>query len=143
MKLLLVRHASAGERDEWRGDDDLRPLDERGHRQAEGLVELLRPYAPEKIVSSPSLRCRETVEPLARALDLDVEDRQELAEGSSLQEVLDLAALLSEEVAAFCTHGDVVEEVVGRESKKGSTWVLEVDGEMLELREHLPAPKVS
>jgi phosphohistidine phosphatase SixA len=140
MKLLLVRHASAGDRDEWRGDDDLRPLDDRGHRQAEGLVDLLRPYAPERVVSSPSLRCRQTVEPLALALGLDVEDREELTEGSSLDEVVRLAAALADGVAAFCTHGDVVAEVVGRESKKGSTWILKVDKEKLEPLEHLPAP---
>ena len=39
--VLLVRHASAGDRDDWEGDDRVRPLDEIGHDQAEELVRLL------------------------------------------------------------------------------------------------------
>ena len=43
MRLLVVRHASAGDRSRWKGDDRLRPLDRRGRRQAEGLVTVLDP----------------------------------------------------------------------------------------------------
>lgn len=39
--LILVRHALAGSRQEWKGDDDLRPLDERGRAQAEVLATVL------------------------------------------------------------------------------------------------------
>ena len=35
--VLLVRHALAGRRDEWAGDDDVRPLDEAGGAQARAL----------------------------------------------------------------------------------------------------------
>jgi 8-oxo-(d)GTP phosphatase len=34
VRLVLVRHASAGDRPEWEGDDRLRPLDKRGRKQA-------------------------------------------------------------------------------------------------------------
>ena len=52
MTVLLLRHAWAGERDEWSGDDMLRPLDERGRLQALALRELSqRPIG--RIVSSP------------------------------------------------------------------------------------------
>ena len=34
MIVLLVRHARAGDRSEWEGDDRLRPLDKKGRRQA-------------------------------------------------------------------------------------------------------------
>jgi 8-oxo-dGTP diphosphatase len=70
MPLLLVRHASAGDRDEWDGDDRGRPLDDRGRKQAEELVERLAPYAIEAILSSPARRCVDTVEQLARARGL-------------------------------------------------------------------------
>ena len=139
MKILLVRHASAGDRDEWQGEDRLRPLDERGWRQAAGLVDLLRPFAPTGIFSSPSLRCRQTVEPLAEALSLPVQECNELEEGSSGDEVVRLATGISDEPAVFCTHGDVVEELVGRESKKGSAWLVRVEGGVVEPVEYVPA----
>ena len=140
MTILLVRHASAGERKEWNGDDRLRPLDELGQRQAEGLIELLEPHRPSRVLSSGSVRCRETVEPLSRALGLPLEERVELAEGASADEVQRLAAQLRDDVAVLCTHGDVVEDVLGEESEKGSTWIIRLEGGVLEPVEYLPPP---
>ena len=51
--LLFVRHGSAGDREQWVGDDRLRPLDEKGRRQAAELVTTLEPYAVERVLSSP------------------------------------------------------------------------------------------
>ena len=65
MIVLLVRHARAGDREKWEGDDRLRPLDRKGRRQAEGLVELLAEYPIERLLSSQYLRCIQTFEPLA------------------------------------------------------------------------------
>ncbi|MGH2977341.1 MAG: SixA phosphatase family protein [Gaiellaceae bacterium] len=79
---VLVRHASAGDRRDWAGDDRLRPLDARGRRQSAALVELLRPLEPRRIVSSPYVRCVQTVEPLAAALGRPVEQDDRLAEGA-------------------------------------------------------------
>jgi 8-oxo-dGTP diphosphatase len=138
MTILLVRHARAGKAKEWQGDDRLRPLDERGRAQAEGLVGLLRSYKPTAILSSGALRCVQTVEPLARALEQEVEGREELAEGSETDDVLRLVSSLPDEVAVLCTHGDVIQEVLGEESVKGSTWVLRLDGGELTRVEYLP-----
>jgi hypothetical protein len=68
-----------------------------------------------------------------------VQERRELAEGSTRGDVVQLAADLREESVVFCTHGDVVEELLGHESKKGSTWVLRIDGDDVEPLEHVPA----
>ena len=78
--MLLVRHAWAGSRDDWEGDDRERPLDERGVEQARELVERLAPFTITRILSSPYRRCVETVEPLARARGLEIEQRPELGE---------------------------------------------------------------
>jgi 8-oxo-dGTP diphosphatase len=71
--VVLVRHGRAGERAAWPGEDDLRPLDERGRKQADLLAELLPAYAPVRVVSPPVVRCVQTVSPLADALHLPVE----------------------------------------------------------------------
>jgi 8-oxo-dGTP diphosphatase len=138
--ILLVRHADAGDRTARVGDDATRPLDDRGRRQAEALVGQLEGRAVSRILSSPYVRCTQTVEPLALDRRLPVEHRQELAEGASRKDVLALVGeLKKDEPAVLCTHGDVVELLLGRGSEKGSTWVLESDGGDLAPVEYLPA----
>jgi 8-oxo-dGTP diphosphatase len=129
---VLVRHASAGDKRHWSGDDRLRPLDARGRDQAAKLVELLRPFGIRRVVTSPYARCVETVEPLAAALGLPLEHDDRLGEGMGSEGV----ELLREDGVAVCTHGDVVDAFVGRGLKKGAAVVLE-DGELVR---EIPAP---
>jgi phosphohistidine phosphatase SixA len=138
VRVLLVRHADAVDRGVWAGDDALRPLEDRGRRQARALVGQLDGREITRILSSPYLRCTQTVEPLALERRLPVEHRQELAEGAEREDALRLVGELGRgDSAVFCTHGDVVELLLGRGSEKGSTWVLEVDGETLTPAEYL------
>jgi phosphohistidine phosphatase SixA len=138
--VLLVRHARAGDRSEWEGDDRHRPLDKKGRRQAEGLVELLAEYPIDRILSSPAVRCTETVVPIATARALEVEEAAELAEGSLDADVLRLLSSLKSECVVLSTHGDVIDELVGEELKKGSTEVLELEGGRLRRVRHLGRP---
>ena len=130
MTSVLLRHASAGDRDHWDGPDHLRPLDERGRRQAAELVELLRPFGLRRVISSPYVRCVDTVVPLAAALGVPVEEDDRLAEGASSG----AEELLQEDGVLACTHGDVVYDVLGQDLKKGAAVVLK-DGKVVgELR---------
>jgi 8-oxo-dGTP diphosphatase len=127
---VLLRHASAGDRDHWDGPDVLRPLDERGRRQAAELVELLQPFGLRRVVSSPYTRCVDTVAPLAKALGVPLEEDERLAEGAAPG----ADELLREDGVLACTHGDVVVDVLGRGLKKGAAAVLQ-DGKVVgELR---------
>jgi len=66
--LILLRHASAGEKGNWPGDDQSRPLDAKGRADARGLGALLAFFAPRaRVLSSPAVRCTETVRPYAEA----------------------------------------------------------------------------
>jgi hypothetical protein len=85
--VVVVRHASAGDRGTWEGPDEDRPLDEVGHRQAVALVGLLRAYDIRRIHSSDFLRCRETVAPLATAQGLPVDVQPLLGEREGLADV--------------------------------------------------------
>jgi len=126
--VLLVRHARAGERAEWKGDDRLRPLDRKGQRQAEGLDALLAEYAIDRIVSSPYVRCVQTVEPLSQRRGLVIDEADELAEGALRGDVLRLLGALDVRCPVLCTHGDVVDELIGEEMKKGAAEELELEG---------------
>ena len=124
MPLLLVRHASAGDRDEWEGDDRERPLDDRGSTQAEELVERLRPYPIDAILSSPARRCVQTVEPLARARGLEIELRPELGEERQSAGVALVRSLAGCDVVV-CGHGGLERALPESPKwKKGAAFVI-------------------
>jgi 8-oxo-dGTP diphosphatase len=134
---VLLRHASAGDRDAWEDDDLLRPLDERGRRQALALRELAE-RGIGRIASSPYVRCIETVEPLAATLALAIEIDARLAEGANPDDALAFLAELDGGVA--CTHGDVVVALLGHSLKKGAAAIVEVEANGLRVLEKLPRP---
>lgn len=145
MAVLLLRHAKAGDRDAWEGPDDLRPLTAKGEAQADALVPLLGEFDIVRVVSSPYLRCSQTVAPLAAARGLAVEPSDELAEGAATEGLALVHSLLTGAGdTVLCTHGDVMEHVldglgVRRDgwARKGETWVLDAGG-----GRRIPAPAV-
>ncbi|WP_240506175.1 NUDIX hydrolase [Thermoactinospora rubra] len=113
--LLLVRHGSAGSREEWEGDDDLRPLDAEGLAQARTLATVLSAYAPELLLSSPSRRCVQTLEPYGTGIRLEPllsERQQDPVKTPELVRRLRVPAVVS-------SHGKVlphlIESLTGRE----------------------------
>lgn len=143
MPVLLVRHAVAADRHEWKGDDEQRPLRKRGRRQAEALVATLAGFEIERVLTSPFTRCVETVVPLAAARRCGVEETSALAEGAS-HDAVALVRSLAGRNAALCSHGDVIPRVLehlvvhdgldlGHDPRwgKASVWVLEDDGERI------------
>jgi phosphohistidine phosphatase SixA len=66
MPLYVVRHAHAGSRSAWLEDDRLRPLSDKGRLQAKAIAERIVPLGPSVLLTSPYLRCQQTLEPLAR-----------------------------------------------------------------------------
>lgn len=149
MPLLVVRHARAGRRSAYAGDDRDRPLSPRGRAQAEALVPLLEAYRPRRILSSPAVRCFETVRPLADALDLSIESVGELGEGNG-PAALRLLVRMAGETAVLSTHGDVADELLvalagdlpakARDKLrllKGEVWVVQSTGTAPEIVDHL------
>lgn len=141
-KVHLVRHAKAKNRVEWTEPDELRPLTKRGRREATALAERLEAEAPARLVSSPFVRCVQTFEPLAQALDLSIETTELLAEGADGHRALGLLVSLGHtESLASCTHGDVLYDVMRIVVASGvpldgpldvsvaSAWVLEIEGD--------------
>jgi 8-oxo-dGTP diphosphatase len=147
----VVRHAKAGSRSHWEGDDRKRPLSKKGALQAEAIA-LLGNLGIASIFSSPYLRCMQTVEPLARKLRLDVTPASDLAEGRGLRGLYRFFDDPALDRTVLCTHGDLMWELVEdltnrrvlpafREAfDKGSTWVVEVDGGSPVGARYIPAP---
>lgn len=148
MTVYLVRHAKAGSRHKWEGPDDQRPLTKTGRMQAGALAAWLADLDVEHVVSSPYVRCRQTVEPLAARLRLPVDLSDALAEGSPLTDALRLIEKFDDEVAVLCTHGDVLGDVLwhaehhgvrldGDGVEKGATWILELDAGAIVAARHV------
>jgi len=127
MPLLLVRHASAGDRATWRGDDRERPLDARGLTQAEKLVDLLAPFDVDAIYTSPYRRCTQTVEALAAARSLLIERPDELGEEEQYERGAELVRSLADRNVVICGHGGLESLVLDEPPRwrKGETLVLD------------------
>lgn len=124
VEVLVVRHADAGVRGVER--DDVRTLSMRGEAQAAALVERLVPYRVGTIVSSAATRCRQTVEPYARATDHDLVVDERLAEGAGPTGLIALIEQATTPIV-LCSHGDVIGDALGLMARRG----IELDGDGL------------
>ncbi len=150
MDVFVVRHAKAGSRRRFEGDDELRPLSRNGRAQAKALAEQLAHRDIARVLTSPYTRCIESVAPLAHQLELDVEIEDVLAEGADWSYAL---AIIEQATTptVLCSHGDVIGDLMHHLDRrgvpldddrieKGSTWVLQVEeGEVVKAR-YLPPP---
>lgn len=156
MRIVVVRHGQAEPKKDWTGPDGLRPLTPRGRRQAERLGEVIR-GRPDRILSSPALRCSDTVGPLADVQGVAVEITEALATDGgdgSIELCLELAN--SEPAGALivlCTHRETMMRMLpglsarsgGKFSRrlpgaKGGAWVLAFeDGRVAEVDYRPPA----
>ena len=144
--VLLVRHGLAGRRDEWVGNDDVRPLDEVGEGQARTLGGLLPLWAPTAVLSAPALRCRSTVEPAADRLGVPVEVDGDLAEDAAERLPGRLRALgATGRTVVACSQGGAIGAAVTAltaevgldvgevTAPKGSVWALSfADGRLVD-----------
>jgi phosphohistidine phosphatase len=96
VELCLLRHAHAGDSDTWHQPDELRPLTEKGRRQAERLGRLLAAAGctPDAVLTSPLVRARETAAIVADILGVTARDEPRLGEAldlATLDAILDAA----------------------------------------------------
>lgn len=134
--LIVVRHGDAGDKGRWDGPDLLRPLSPTGRRQAEGLVFRLEDYPVEQILCSPTVRCHQTVEPLARDRLLPIESVATLGVDAGPAEVRSVFWDWRLRDAVVCTHGETIAQLFTQLAvagmpvpeplhwPKGSTWLL-------------------
>jgi phosphohistidine phosphatase SixA len=149
--IFLVRHANAGTRRGWAGPDGARALSNRGESQAVMLADQLGDRPVKRVLSSPFVRCAQTVAPLAERLGVDVELDERLAEGRPFAPVVDLVAELPDD-SVLCSHGDLIPEVMDalvrrglevvgvHDGRKGSRWEIERQGGQPSTARALPPP---
>ena len=153
--MLVVRHGRAGDPDDWSAEDDLRPLDPTGRRQAHALARVLPIFGVSRVLSARPVRCVDTVAPLATNIGVDVEleptvGEQEYAAhpDTGLRRIRALAD--DGATAAVCSQGEVIPDLVARlarengvpmpepRSKKGSAWALFFTNRRLTAADYYP-----
>lgn len=141
VQVWLVRHGCAGGKEEWHGPDRDRPLDRAGAEQAEALADLLARRRPARLVSSPTRRCEQTLEALARRLSQPVLNNDDLGPDADPAAVLALLMDPGSDGAVLCTHGEVLESLFPllaaqvapgavlslEDLQKGSVWTVALD----------------
>jgi phosphohistidine phosphatase SixA len=137
--VYLVRHAHAGNKRQWRGRDGDRPLSLAGHQEAHGLVARLRDYPVARILTSPAVRCQQTVEPLSQRRAVPVELVDALAVDAPPGMLLKLVTEQGLQQTVLCGHGEQIGQLVTQLADrglldaapprwaKGSTWILDSD----------------
>ncbi len=106
MDCLLIRHGIAVEAEEWQGSEENRPLTEKGKKRvrqvAAGLATLT--CKPTHLLSSRFLRAYETARLLRRIVcpSIKIETRDELAVGSTPEQVISLLHSLPSESVVLC-----------------------------------------
>jgi 8-oxo-dGTP diphosphatase len=150
----LLRHAAAGNRDNFNGDDRERPLTKKGKAQAKSIAESLREREIERIVTSPYKRCVQTVEPLAKMIGATIEISDALAEGPDIDASYDLIHNLAGANAVLCSHGDVIPAAMNRlmwlgltlhsrfYCSKGSIWEVDIESGRYTEGRYVPPPAV-
>lgn len=151
--LILMRHAKAGKRSEWKGDDRLRPLDKIGRRHAREVVPVLETFRPQRILAADRVRCEQTIAPLAAHLRLPVKPAPEFSDEAqdadpmrTLQSALALTRLPGSTVV--CSQGSAIPGLLYEwdvpstdyPSRKGSIWVLSVLEERVVAADYYPHP---
>ncbi|MGB7357219.1 MAG: bifunctional NUDIX hydrolase/histidine phosphatase family protein [Mycobacterium sp.] len=152
--VLIVRHATAGSRARYKGDDRKRPLDKHGRAQAESLVGQLLAFGAGDLFAADRLRCRQTLDPLAEELGAAIREEPELSEEAyadnrkaTRQRILEIAATSANPV--ICTQGKVIPDLIEwwcerdgvrpdrSRNRKGSTWVMSLAEGRLVAADHL------
>lgn len=135
--LLLLRHAKAGKRSDFCGDDRDRPLDRIGRRQAREAVPVLSAFAPQRVLTPELVRCQQTVQPLADRRGLRVLSAPTLSDeaynddpDAGLATVRELLVLPG--TTLICSQGEAIPALLEQlevpgvpyPARKGSLWAL-------------------
>ncbi|WP_233491926.1 NUDIX hydrolase [Auritidibacter sp. NML100628] len=109
---LFLRHAKAKPRSSWSRAESERPLAATGRRQAWTVKRLLEAWSPQRVISSPWVRCMQTVAPFTKQAKRNVKQRDILTEKQAGKKASKatkefLAQLGKNRPRVICTHRPV------------------------------------
>ncbi|SIS07567.1 NUDIX hydrolase [Williamsia sterculiae] len=155
--MIVVRHAQAGRKSQYKGDDRLRPLDKTGRAQAEALVGQLLPFGPTALHAAERIRCEQTLAPTAVEAALEVQPEPTLSEEAYRDDPKAARRRISQIIGetgihVVCSQGKVIPSLMSRiadeaglqlppaDNRKASMWVLSFTGGVLVHADHQDSP---
>lgn len=116
--LLVVRHAKAKPRSSWSRAEGERPLAATGRRQAVAVSRLIQAWSPERVISSPWVRCIQTISPYVTKRDAKLKLVDALTESDAARRPGRARAAVEKtfdkrKSVAICTHRPVLPLVFG------------------------------
>lgn len=114
---IILRHAKAKPRSSWSRAEDQRPLAATGQRQAMSVRRLLGAWNPDKVITSPYLRCVETVTPYVKDTKRGFKEvgafTEKTAKNKPKKSRKEMAARLGKQRSTLlCTHRPVLPEIL-------------------------------
>ena len=123
---VLLRHAKATPRSDWRGPDGKRPLLPAGFEQAKAIVPLVAAFGVKRVVTSPWVRCLTTVQPYADSRHLPVIERIALSEHGNANGPARTSKVVEKlietgEPSVLCSHRPSLPTIIGALAKYGDS----------------------
>ncbi|MFW0791894.1 NUDIX hydrolase [Gordonia sp. CPCC 205333] len=155
---LLIRHAKAGRRSQYRGDDRLRPLDKNGREQAQALVGVLEAFGAQRVHAADRVRCIQTVAPFAERAGTEIAVERLLTEeayrsdSAAAHDRFTELACDTSHVRAVCSQGKVIPptmnwwakrdgvRLAANRNRKGSVWVVSLAEGAMVAADHIASP---
>lgn len=130
--VIALRHGKAVSPASWDGPDATRPLLHRGTQQAASVAPAIAAWKPQKLVSSPAVRCVSTITPVATAMGLEVKlvagiSQDAYEDGTATVKKTVSKRLEKQQTVVLCSHGPVLPDIIGAVARATNT---EVDSAM-------------
>jgi 8-oxo-dGTP diphosphatase len=131
--IVLLRHASAGDRSSFIGDDDARPLDRDGIAHSAVLGPALQSFAPHRLVSAGPRRCQDTLAPVAARTGLPIVVDHRFDEDADPRAAVTAVHELIGDTSVICSQGKLIPAMLSQltggpasryYTAKGDGWVL-------------------
>jgi len=115
--IIALRHGKATPPENWDGPDATRPLLQRGIDQALSVAHGVAAYRPAKLLSSPAVRCLQTIAPTARVTGLEVKEKPEISQDAFRSDAAAVAKVVAKRLRAgvtvvLCSHGPVLPQII-------------------------------
>lgn len=115
--LIVLRHAKATPRTEWKGEEAKRPLLPEGLAHAKALPRILAAYGPKVLITSPWKRCHDTIAPYAKQSKKTLVERSQLTELSNKRRPLSTKKVVEDLLGTsksglICTHRPALPSVL-------------------------------
>jgi 8-oxo-(d)GTP phosphatase len=115
--IIALRHGKATPAENWDGPDSTRPLLQRGIDQSLSVALGIAAYRPAKLISSPAVRCMQTIAPTARVTGLPVTEKVEISQDAYRSDAAAVTKVIAKRLrkgrtTVLCSHGPVLPQLI-------------------------------